>query len=70
VVPLDRMLVETDSPFLPPQSRRGQPNAPQYLPQTVKRIAELLHEPVELIGTATAENARRVFGFEGVVGNR
>jgi TatD DNase family protein len=61
VVPLDRMMVETDSPFLPPQSRRGQPNAPQYLPETVERIAALLHEPVDRIGAATALNARRLF---------
>ena len=46
------MLVETDSPFLPPQSRRGQPNAPRYLVETVERIAALR-------GTTTAEIAQR-----------
>src|SRR5207253_726310 len=52
IIPLDHMLVETDSPFLPPQSRRGQPNAPRYLVETVERIAALR-------GTTTAEIAQR-----------
>ena len=52
VIPLDHMLVETDSPFLPPQSRRGQPNAPRYLVETVARIAVLR-------GTTAAEIAER-----------
>jgi TatD DNase family protein len=52
IIPLDHMLVETDSPFLPPQSRRGQPNAPRYLVETVERIATLR-------GTTAAEIAKR-----------
>jgi TatD DNase family protein len=53
--------VETDSPFLPPQSRRGQPNAPRYLLETVARIAALRSTtPIE-IGRATRQNATGLF---------
>ncbi len=63
MVPLQRMLVETDSPFLPPQSRRGQPNAPQYLWETVERIAGLRRAARETIADATRRNAQRLFAL-------
>jgi TatD DNase family protein len=65
LVPLDRMLVETDSPFLPPQSRRGKPNAPRYLPETVEAIARLRSDPVETVATATRRAAATLFGLDG-----
>jgi len=61
IIPLDRMLVETDSPFLPPQSRRGQPNAPRYLVETVERIARLRGATPTDIGEATGRNAIDLF---------
>jgi TatD DNase family protein len=61
IIPLDQMLVETDSPFLPPQSRRGQPNAPRYLVETVERIAKLRATSVVEIAKATAQNAIDLF---------
>jgi TatD DNase family protein len=61
IIPLERMLVETDSPFLPPQSRRGQPNAPQFLVETVERIATLRAVPAPQIATVTATNAVDLF---------
>ena len=61
IIPLDRMLVETDSPFLPPQSRRGQPNAPRYLVETVERIAALRGTTAREIGQATGQNAIDLF---------
>ena len=61
IIPLDHMLVETDSPFLPPQSRRGQPNAPRYLVETVERIAKLRGTTATEIGQATAQNAIELF---------
>ena len=61
IIPLDRMLVETDSPFLPPQSRRGQPNAPRYLVETVERLATLRDTTAAEIGDATARNTRALF---------
>ena len=61
IIPLDHMLVETDSPFLPPQSRRGQPNAPRYLVETVERIAMLRGTTAAEIGRATGQNAIDLF---------
>jgi TatD DNase family protein len=61
IIPLDHMLVETDSPFLPPQSRRGTPNAPRYLVETVERIAALRGSTVAEIGAATRQNAIDLF---------
>jgi TatD DNase family protein len=61
IIPLDRMLVETDSPFLPPQSRRGKPNAPRYLVETIERIAGLRGTTATEIGQATAKNAIGLF---------
>src|SRR6202171_3338061 len=61
IIPLDHMLVETDSPFLPPQSRRGQPNAPRYLVETVERTAMLRGTTAAEIGRATGQNAIDLF---------
>lgn len=61
IIPLDHMLVETDSPFLPPQSRRGQPNAPRYLVETVERIAKLRGITAAQIAQATTQNATDLF---------
>jgi TatD DNase family protein len=61
IIPLDHMLVETDSPFLPPQSMRGQPNAPRYLLETVERIAKLRGTTATEIGQTTAQNAIDLF---------
>jgi len=61
IIPLGHMLVETDSPFLPPQSRRGQPNAPRYLAETVARIAALRSTTATEIGRATRQNAIDLF---------
>jgi len=60
-LPLDRLLIETDSPFLPPQSRRGQRNEPSYLPVTVTALAEIKGVSPETVARETAANARRVF---------
>ncbi len=61
IIPLDHMLVETDSPFLPPQSRRGQPNAPRYIVETVERIAVLRGTNAEEIARVTSQNAIALF---------
>jgi TatD DNase family protein len=63
VVPLGRMLVETDSPFLPPQSRRGKPNAPQYIRETVERIAGLRGIPFDEVAAATRSNTLELFSL-------
>ncbi|GAC1478314.1 MAG: hypothetical protein PVSMB9_00660 [Candidatus Dormibacteria bacterium] len=61
IIPLDHMLVETDAPFLPPQSRRGKPNAPRFLPETVDRIAKLRGVSPDTIAAATRQNTIDLF---------
>jgi len=63
LVPDDRLLVETDSPFLAPQPVRGKPNQPANVVATAERLAEVRGVPYgELEGTVEA-NAARVFGW-------
>lgn len=61
-VPLDRLLLETDCPWLPPQSHRGERNEPAYLIYTASRIAELRETPLEVVAQATCRNAQTLFG--------
>jgi len=60
-VPLDRCLIETDSPYLAPVPYRGKTNNPSYVPFVAKQIAELKGVPVEAIAQATSENFERLF---------
>jgi TatD DNase family protein len=62
-LPLDRLVVETDCPYLPPQPWRGQRNEPAYLPATAARVAELLGQPVATVAAATTANAARLLGL-------
>ncbi len=64
-VPLEKLLVETDCPFLAPQQYRGRRNEPAYLPLIVERIAELRGMPVDAVARATAQNAARLFRLPG-----
>ena len=59
-VPADRLVIETDCPFLPPQGYRGKRNEPAYLAITAARVAELRGEPVETLALRTTDNARRL----------
>lgn len=61
-VPTDRLLVETDAPFLAPQPRRGKPNEPAFVAFTLSALAELRSVPAEELATATFDNACRLFG--------
>jgi TatD DNase family protein len=61
IVGLDRILVETDSPFLAPQKLRGTDNAPQNVLFTLAALAEIRDEPIELLVEATATNAQHAF---------
>lgn len=63
LVPDERLLLETDAPFLAPQPVRGQPNEPAYVAHTAACVAGLRGATVEAIGTLTSGNARRLFGF-------
>ncbi len=60
-VPLSHLLLETDSPYLAPQSRRGEPNEPSFLPEIGACLAALHNCPVADIARATTENVCRLF---------
>ncbi len=62
-VPLDRMLIETDSPYLAPIPLRGKTNEPSYVVHTAKRVAELRGVSVDELCRLTTENARRRLGL-------
>jgi len=59
--PLDRILVETDSPYLAPVPLRGKPCEPAFVVHTARRVAELRNMPFEALCEATSENAERRF---------
>ena len=59
-VPADRLVIETDCPFLPPQGYRGKRNEPAYLALTAARVAELRGEPLENFARRASDNARRL----------
>ena len=60
-VPLDRILIETDSPYLAPMPYRGKTNNPSYVPYVAKLIAELKCERLETIAHATSRNFEQLF---------
>jgi len=62
-VPADRLVVETDCPFLPPQGYRGKRNEPAYLAITAARVAELRGEPLDEFARRSSENACRLLGI-------
>ena len=62
LVPLDRMLIETDSPYLAPVPFRGKPNSPAYVPLVAKQVAALLGLDVETVAQATSRNFDVLFG--------
>ncbi len=61
MVPLDRLLLETDAPYLAPVPHRGTPNASKYIPIIAQRIAEERNLTLEEIATRTTQNAKRFF---------
>jgi len=63
-VPLDRLLIETDSPYLAPVPFRGKTNNPSYVPYVAQQLATLRSCSVESIGEATSVNFSRLFGCQ------
>jgi TatD DNase family protein len=62
-VPLDRLLIETDSPYLAPAPHRGKRNHPALVVHVAEEIARLRNLPVEDIARATSDNFFRLFGI-------
>ncbi|MGT2832190.1 TatD family hydrolase [Streptococcus halotolerans] len=63
-LPLDKILVETDAPYLAPVPKRGKENKTAYTRYVVEKIAELRDMTVEEVANITTENANRLFGLE------
>jgi len=66
-VPLEWMVVETDSPYLPPQTRRGGRNEPAFVAAAAAGVAKVRGISVEAVAEATTANACRVFGVRPVL---
>jgi TatD DNase family protein len=60
-VPLDRMLIETDSPYLAPVPYRGKTNSPAYVPFVARQISEVRGLSIEEIASATSRNFETLF---------
>jgi len=60
-IPLDRLLIETDSPFLPPQSRRGKRNEPAFLLEVARELGNVRDLPADEVARITTRNFRQFF---------
>jgi len=63
LAPLDRIVVETDAPFLTPAPHRGKPNEPAYVSLVAEAIAAVKGVPADEVARATSANAARLFGW-------
>jgi TatD DNase family protein len=63
-VPLERLLIETDSPFLSPEPLRGRRNEPAHVVHTARCLALARGEPLEALAAATTANARRIYRLQ------
>jgi TatD DNase family protein len=61
VIPLNRLVIETDSPYLPPQSHRGKRNEPAYIPEIGLKMADLKGVTPEMLAKTLTDNGRRLF---------
>jgi len=62
-IPLEHLVIETDSPYAAPQSHRDKRNEPAYVAEAAQKIAELKGVPVETVAEATTRNAERLLGI-------
>ena len=60
-IPLERLLLETDCPFMPPEGKRGQRNEPAYLPLLAKAIADIKETDIEEVAEKTYNNSCALF---------
>ncbi|MBF8263592.1 MAG: yabD [Parachlamydiales bacterium] len=64
-VPLEFLLIETDTPYLAPLSKRGHPNEPAYLVETARCLATIKEMPLDQMAQITTDNAQRMFRLRG-----
>jgi len=64
LVPLERLLIETDCPYLAPVPHRGRRNEPAYVVEVARRLGELHQLTMEEMGRLTEENFARFFGLK------
>ncbi len=62
MIPLDRIFLETDAPYVAPEPYRGKRNEPAYIIETYKKLAEIKNESLEKVSEQIAQNALQVFG--------
>jgi len=62
-LPMDRLLIETDCPFLSPEPKRGKRNEPAYVVYTAQQIAQIKALPYEEVERITSRNAKDLFGI-------
>jgi TatD DNase family protein len=63
IVPSDRLLIETDCPFLAPMPHRGKRNEPGYVRQVAEKLADLRQESLNDLAEFTSQNADRLFNL-------
>jgi TatD DNase family protein len=66
-LPIDRLLIETDGPFLTPHPKRGKRNEPAYVRYIADKLAEILELPLKTVADVTSGNAARLFGWGNIV---
>lgn len=62
-IPIEKILIETDSPYLAPQSKRGKTNEPAYIVETAKTLSEIKNIPIDQIANITTNNSKILFKF-------
>jgi TatD DNase family protein len=67
LIPLNRLLIETDSPYLSPQSIRGKQNEPAYVAEVAEQLAKIKGVPVARIARESAQNFFRLFGLKDLL---
>lgn len=63
-IPLDKLLIETDCPYLSPEPHRGKRNEPKFVKHTAEKIAEIRGISLEELAKATSENTKRIFNIK------